>query len=514
MTASPAPAARGALNKMGPTSLLGYGLGDFGCNLAFSLTTMFLLYYYTDVAGISAAAVGTMFLVVRLWDAVTDLFAGRLVDSTMTKLGKFRPFILFGAIPLLFLNFLTFNVPDSMKVTSTQTNSGPALLYAWLTYAVLGLLYSMVNIPYGSLASAMTQSVHQRAKLVSARAFGAAISGIFLTWIIAPRISTLQGAGTKLAADLKVATAANDTAKIADLKVQIAALQGDLQSVFTQTTLLFILLGSIAFGLTFWFCREGVVRTSPKVTIKETWGTLKSNKPLAVLCAASFFYLIGVNAVGPATGYYARYILGDFSLMTPIAIVNSGMALLLTPFIPRIIGKFGKKNVFQWCGVFTVVGGIALFLSPVGAVFLALIFLAIKGVGASLINTVMFGLEADTVEYGEWKSGRRSEGATYAIFSFTRKLTQSIGGASGAWLLAAGGYVGGAAVQPESALWAIRGAIGLVPAAVAVIAMLVFWKYPLNDALFRKIRNETEARKAAAGHVIAPDGRELEPELV
>ena len=125
-----------------------------------------------------------------------------------------------------------------------------------------------------------------------------------------------------------------------------------------------------------------------------------------------------------------------------------------------------------------------------------------KGIGASLINTVMFGLEADTVEYGEWKSGKRSEGATYAIFSFTRKLTQSIGGALGAWALAIGGYLSATATnpnpdQPESAIFAIKFTIGLLPAICAAIAMLIFWKYPLTDKLFRSIRDENEARKIA-----------------
>jgi glucuronide carrier protein len=108
-----------------------------------------------------------MFLVVRLWDAFADLLAGRLVDRTMTRWGKFRPFIMFGAIPLLFTSYLVFHVPTSFS-------SGTKLIYAYGTYALLGLIYSLVNIPYGSLTSAVTQSVHERAKLVAARAFGAA----------------------------------------------------------------------------------------------------------------------------------------------------------------------------------------------------------------------------------------------------------------------------------------------------------------------------------------------------
>jgi glucuronide carrier protein len=145
----------------------------------------------------------------------------------------------------------------------------------------------------------------------------------------------------------------------------------------------------------------------------------------------------------------------------------------------------------------------------------ALVFLGIKGVGAALINTIMFGLEADTVEYGEWKSGKRSEGATYAVFSFTRKITQSLGGALGAAALAFGGYLSATAtvpnpVQPESAVMAIRATMGLIPAVAALVAMAIFWRYPLTDQRFREIRNETELRKQQRGHLIAPDGHVLD----
>src|SRR6476619_4168100 len=127
-----------SLERLPIKTVLGYGAGDF----AFSLSTAFLLYYYTDVAGISAAAVGTMFLVVRLWDAFADLLAGRLVDRTMTRWGKFRPFIMFGGVPLLFMSFLVFHVPTSF-------DQGMKLIYAYATYAVLGLIYSLVTFRTG-----------------------------------------------------------------------------------------------------------------------------------------------------------------------------------------------------------------------------------------------------------------------------------------------------------------------------------------------------------------------------
>jgi glucuronide carrier protein len=367
------------------------------------------------------------------------------------------------------------------------------LLYAYLTYAVLGLSYSLVNIPYGSLASAMTQSVHERAKLVSARTLGSVSGGLVLTFIISPMISTLKKEKKTLAPEVYLDKA---------------------QHIFTVTTLAFIAVGTLAFFLTFLWCREGVVRKQSTVSIRETFATLKYNKPLAYLCGASFFYLTGLFTVTGATLFYAQYILGDPGYAVPMVIVNSGIQVVATPFIPRLIHRFGKKAVFQYCGLLTVIGGVALFFVPTGAIGLALFFLGVKGVGASLINTVMFGLEADTVEYGEWKSGHRSEGATYAVFSFTRKITQSIGGAATAWALAIGGYVAASKavpnpVQPETALMMIKVVIGLVPAAAAVLAMLVFVRYPLNDGLFQQIRDENEARKAELDHVVLPESLDL-----
>ena len=507
---STATAHAGALGKLKPTSVVGYGLGDFGCNLSFSLATSWLLFYYTDVAGFSAAAMGTMFFVVRLWDAVADVLAGRAVDSVMTRWGKFRPFIMFGAVPLLLINVLTFYVPASFQrqnPADAPLTWGPGVMWAYATYAVLGLAYSMVNIPYGSMASAMTQSVTERAKLVAARAFGSAVGGVFLTFVIAPPISALQKKSQGAYKAFTDAKKANDTAKMAELQGQIQDIQHQLQNIFTQTTLLFVVLGTIAFMLVAYWCREAVVRTSPKTSIKETLDTLKANGPLGILCASSFFYLIGLFAVGPISSYYARYILGDMNWTLPMALVNVGISLAITPIIPAMITKLGKKNIYQYCGLLTMVGGLGLFFLPSnnaagGAIstiaIAALVLLAIKGVGGSLINTVMFGLEADTVEYGEWKTGRRSEGATYSIFSFTRKITQSIAGFISGWLLTAGAYVANAPQQSESAITAMKAGIGLIPAIAAALAMLVFTVYPLNDAKFRQVRDETEARKAAA----------------
>jgi Na+/melibiose symporter-like transporter len=183
VTTTPAPTAT---KQLGLAQYAGYAAGDAANNLAFSMSSLFLLLYYTDVVGLSAAAVGTMFLVVRFWDAVTDLFAGRMVDKASTRWGKFRPFILFGGIPLLLLSVATFTVPNGLHGT------GGALVYAYLTYALLGLVYSLVNIPYGSLAAAMTQVPTERAKLATWRVYGSNLTILMLAFVVAP---AAQGLG-------------------------------------------------------------------------------------------------------------------------------------------------------------------------------------------------------------------------------------------------------------------------------------------------------------------------------
>ena len=171
---------------------------------------------------------------------------------------------------------------------------------------------------------------------------------------------------------------------------------------------------------------------------------------------------------------------------------------LTAPFVPALVTRFGKKNLFQYCGLFTVIGGVGLFFVPGNLWWLAMLCIAVKGFGVSFINTLMFALEADTVEYGEWKTGQRTEGASYSIFSFTRKITQSIGGALGAFALALGGYITKLAadqVQPDSAITAIKAAIGLVPATAAILGMIAFIAYPLTEKKYREIVAENDDRK-------------------
>ncbi|MBT8158912.1 MULTISPECIES: glucuronide transporter [Arthrobacter] len=443
------------MNKLNKVSIFGYGAGDAANNLAFTTATMFLLVYYTDVAGISAAAAGTLLLTVRIFDAFSDVFAGRLVDRAFSRrFGKFRPFIMFGSVPLLLLSVASFSIP--------QIGETGMLLYAYVTYAALGLAYSLVNIPYGSLAGAMTQDAGERAKLGSARMVGALLVSSALGIFVAPLIK--PGA--------------------------------NLQAVFTTITLVFVVIGAALYFFTFLTAKERVHRSVPKVSFSQSMATLKTNRPLLMLCLSSFLFLTGYMAMSSVQLYYLRDVLGRLDLYALLSIIQLVVTLALAPLMPRLVRKFGKKAIYVAAGAFAIVGGAIVFFAPAAMLWFGFAGLLLSMLGVMAVNIVVWALEADTVEYGEWKTGVRTEGITYALFSFTRKTGQAVGGALAAYALAIGGYKSGTTHSAES-LQAIQFAAGALPAIMTILAVAVMSKYKLTDALHERIVSEITARHSA-----------------
>jgi glucuronide carrier protein len=463
MTTTESSTTTAAQPRLRPLAIIGYGAGDAANNLAFTTATMFLLVYYTDVAGIGAAAAGTLLLVVRIFDAFADVFAGRVVDRTYSKrFGKFRPFILFGSIPLLVLSFLTFNVP--------QIGESGMLLYAYLTYAALGLAYSLVNIPYGSLAGAMTQNASDRAKLSSARTIGAIIVGAFLGIVIAPLIKP----------------------------------ENDLQSIFTFMTLGFVVVGFVLYMFTFFTAKERVRRDVKSVSMRQSFAILRSNRPLAMLCASSFLFLTGMLAMTTAQLYYLRDVLGAIELYAAVSAIQIVGTLAVGAALPAIVRRIGKRNAYLIATGIVAIGGLAAFLAPAELGWLGFAGLALATIGVAFNSMLVWALEADTVEYGEWKTGVRAEGIIYALFSFTRKTGQAVGGALAAYALAIGGYVAGETGQSEGAELGIRFAVGALPALACVLAAVVMLFYPLTDARHREIVAEIEQRRASGDAAMQP----------
>jgi len=267
--------------KLGLRQYLGYAAGDVSNNLTFSMVSAFLLIYYTDVVGLSAATAGTLFLLVRIWGAVTDLVAGRRVDATSTRWGRFRPYLLFGSVPLLLSLVVLFSVPAGLS-------AGGKLVWAYVSYAVFSLAYSFVNIPYGSLASAMIQESEQRARLSTARMVAGSLTILVIALVVSPQIS---GAG-------------------------------DLQRSLTVTTVVFAVIGLVFYLWCFATVRENMQRDIGRTSLRETVRMMRRNRPLVLLCTSSLLVLTGMFSLQTVGVYYARDVLGNADLYIVLTLVR------------------------------------------------------------------------------------------------------------------------------------------------------------------------------------------------
>jgi glucuronide carrier protein len=478
MTADTAPhhapdaVAGGAPPKVRRRQYLGYAAGDAANNLTFSLASAFLLIYYTDVAGIAAATAGTLFLVIRVWGGFTDLAAGRLADATSTRWGRFRPYVLFGSIPLLLLNVALFSIPSGL---SQETK----VVYAYLSYALFSLAYSFVNIPYGSLSAAMTQVPEERAKLSTARMVASSLAILLIAVVVSPQI---QGAS-------------------------------NLQSALTVITIAFAVLGFVLYLFTFLTSHETVRHQTGNVSLSETLAMMRRNKPLVVLCASTLLCLAGMFSLQTVGVYYARDVLNNANLYIVLTVVQNVCMIIAAVALPKMMGVLGKKGAYLLGGVVAVLGGVGVAVAPGSMPLIGIVAFGVLGIGLGLTNTLIFAFQADTVDYGEWRSGVRAEGSSYAVLSFTRKTGQGVGGAAAAYTIGLGGYISGGASQTDAAVTSIRVAAGAVPAVLILGAVAVMLAYPLTEKAFRAMVAEMAQRRfgEAAAALDAADPVDTDP---
>jgi glucuronide carrier protein len=313
----------------------------------------------------------------------------------------------------------------------------------------------------------MTQRPGERAKLASFRMIGTAVTTIMLAFVVSPQIQQYKGDPDGFQRSLLI------------------------------TTAVFAVIGLALYLFLFATARESVQRDVAHVSAGQSFTTLKGNKPLIMLCLASLAFLTALFSLQTVQVYYARDVLGNANLLTALTVLSVGAIFVVAPLVPRIVRAIGKKTAFLSFGAVGVLAGVGISFSPPGTPWVSMTFFGIMGISTAGINTLMWALEADTVEYGEWKTGVRTEGITYALFSFTRKLGQAVGGAVAAYAIALGGYVGGAAIQDQNALDAIRYASGFIPVAFILLGMLIFFRYPLTEQTFATMVAETQARRAA-----------------
>ncbi|WP_100400843.1 MFS transporter [Bacillus sp. FJAT-44742] len=427
-----------------------YGAGSFGIFAVWSFMGSFLTYYYTDVAGISAAVVGTLMLVARLFDGITDIGMGSVVDRTKTKYGKARPWILWLSVPLGICTVLLFSVPD--------TSAGAQIFYAYVTYFLFVLIYTAVSISYKTLLGIMTQHQHSRS-----------MANIYAAIFI-------------LSGNLLVVT----------LSQPLAAAIG-----WTSLAVIYGVVTVIFMYITFFAVKERAAVAAhqteiKKVPLKDGLAALLKNKYWFIITAYCVTFYAAIGLTQGAAMYYAQYVIGNVNLFPVIGLASAVPMLLGVFFIGPFVKKYGKRNVAIVGAMVFIAGQLIKFIDPSSLV----VFLTghvLVGFGIMPSIALVFAMINDTIEYGELKSGLRTEGLVNSGASFGIKVGTGVGLALIGWLLGYGGYIGGAPDQSAVALQMILALNLHIPLALGVILVILLWLFKV-DKEYPAILAELQAR--------------------
>lgn len=423
-----------------------YGCGDFGCNIIYTAMSAFLMLYYTDYAGVSSLAVGTIMMVSRVFDGVSDIIMGVIVDRTKSRFGKARPWLLRMCVPFAVSGVLLFSVPSSWSPT-------PKLIYVFITYnLVSSVIYTAINVPYSALNALMTQDPYERSVL-----------SIFRNLL---------------------ATAGTLTVNMCTLP--LVEYFGDHALAWTKTFCVLGVLAVAAFLINFFGTKERVKAAGTKdgtagdVPFKTGILALFKNKYWMMMTGmlALFFLMYSVN--GGATVYFAKDILGDRDLVGTINGIFNIVQIAGMFFIAMLVKKYGKRNVFAIGLVLDMAGMMILNFSG-GSMALIVVSSVIRGIGNACGGATMWAMVSDTIDYGEWKTGVRTEGLVNSACSFGYKIGNGIGSALLGLILEIGGYAGEAAVQTASAIASIRICFVWIPMGVYAAGLVIMKFYHLDE---------------------------------
>ena len=446
---------------------ISYGFGDFASSMFWKLFSMFLLFFYTDVFGISAAAVGTMFLVTRVWDALNDPMMGIISDRTKTRWGKFRPFLLFGAVPFGIIGVLTFTTPD--------LSADGKLIYAYITYTLMMMAYTAVNVPYGSLMAVMSNDSVERTSLASWRFIGAFSGGLFVTATANSLVEYFStgadqatgyqmtiGVYAVVAAVLFILTFAGTRERLAPPKEEKNSLKDDLKDL-SKNAPWFIMLGANIFILIFNSLRDGSILFYFKYYVKDQTLNLFGNSFEASATALSSVYMsvwLGTNILG---------------------------VLLAKP----VAARFGKKATFSWAALISAGLSFLFFFIPGDSILLIFGLNVLIGITAGIILPLGWSMYADIADYSEWKTGRRATGLVFSSSSMSQKFGWTLGGAISGWLLAGFGFEPNVE-QTEEALLGIRLMISVIAGIGALISFGFMRMYKLDESFMLEVKSKLD----------------------
>ena len=431
---------------------IGYGIGDLGCNLVFSTMASYLMVFYTDVFGITAVAAGTMMLVTKFIDALTDTGMGLIVDRTHTKWGQGRPYFLIGAVPFAVFTFLTFYIPD--------LGSGGKLVWAYVTYCLLCTAYTVVNIPLNTIVPRLTSDIHERDILVSTRMVCAMAGTAIVMSITAPLVEFFG--------------------------------KGNEARGYLVTMTIYGIVAMLIFFVTFASTKEVVPTTvNQKHSILSDFKGLTGQAWILFLLNLFYFSLYVVRST--TVIYYFKYNLGRTDWLSLVGILGilSGLPMLL--LLPSLEKKFSNRSLLFFSVAVYIVGDLLIFIGRNSAACL-LIGLVITGLGIYGIFGITFAMQPDVIDYSEYKKNASVSGLIAAIQGFFVKggmgLTSFIIGA----FLKNGGYVANA-VQTEKALSYIEICFIWIPVVLCLLIAVLTYFYKL-DGIRGEMTVELEKRRA------------------
>ncbi|HVZ63852.1 MAG TPA: MFS transporter [Lacunisphaera sp.] len=461
---TPTGAAPDGLSK---TEYIGYALGDTASNFFFQTFNIFLTYYYVDVWGIPATALLWMMPIVRLMGAFDDPIMGLVADRTQTRWGKFRPYLLWGAIPYGIFGYLMFAGPVL----------GPTgkIVYAYITYALMLMSYTVINVPYSSLLGVISPSSRTRAVASSFRFVGAFGGALLISMFVRPLVKTL-GAGNEMHG-------------------------------FQLTMAIFALVSIAMFWATFATTRERV--TPPpqqKTNVREELKELGRNWPWVTLLIASVFSTTFIALRSGSTLFYFKYVAGDdgapilfgqFDRST-VFLSTGALGMMLGTGILGVIARRVDKKYFAaaLCAV-TGVSFMVFYALPPGNFWLLVAVNALGNLCMGPTSAMTWAMYGDVADYGEWKFGRRSTGLVYSASLFSLKTGIMAAGFLLPLFLEQFGFVRDAVQTPRSLL-GITLAFSLAPGAIALLKMVALLVYPLDQKQVDRIERELAARRGPA----------------
>ena len=460
---------------------IGYGFGDMSSSMFWKLFSYFLPFFYSNVFGLSLADAGVLMLVTRIWDAVSDPMMGIICDRTKTRWGKYRPYLLFFALPFAVCGILLFTTPENGKT-----------LWAYITYICMMTVYTGINVPYGSLLNVMTADSDEKSVLSSYRMFFAYGGSFFALFAWEPLCNMFDKARV-VSADAAGGLASISTSPVAWNRAMI---------VIAACCFIF-------FILSFLLTKEHV-KSESTVSVGQDLKLLLKNKPWWLLIGAALASNLFNTVRGTTTAYFfADYILKTVEMAPQWAFLVSASIFLSIGEVANMVGvviavpmskKLGKKSTYMVSMAVLIVLSIAFFFLPAttGGYWAMLFFQILISTFTGIISPLVWSMYADVADYSELKDGTASTGLIFSSASMAQKFGGAFGGSAVMWLLAAFGYntVAGA-VQTDTAILGLRILMSWGPALVAALSILVVWFYPLTKKKMEGVQAELAVKRGA-----------------